>query len=103
MTFGHHLVLVFSLFSFVIVVVILIYFFLAAILWQGRHFVLVCVFSAVYSVLVYRFFGTTGVDCVFTVVFCVRRPFCGDVSAILIFFSCVLVVLVFCYFCCSFI
>ena len=45
----------------------------AAILWQGRHFVLVCVFSAVYCVLVYRFFGTTGVDCVFTVVF----MYCG--------------------------
>jgi hypothetical protein len=58
----------------------------------GGHFVarppfcFVCVFSVVYGVLVYRFFGTTGVDCVFTVVFCVRRPFCGDVSAILIFF-----------------
>ena len=48
-TFGHHLVLVFSLFSFVIVVVFLIYFFLAAILWQGRHFVL-CVFFPLFMV-----------------------------------------------------
>ena len=45
----------------------------AAILWQGRHFVFVCVFSVVYCVLVYRLFGTTGVDCVFTVVF----MYCG--------------------------
>ena len=45
----------------------------------------------------YRFFGTTGVDCVFTVVFCVRRPFCGKAAILFLCFSPFSLLLLWCF------